>query len=608
MLPLDLESATATVNDGTTQVPDPGNYSPACYKLGKRRVVMVPMRDGVRLSAAIYSPALPGRLPTILSITPYGNALFNSHPRMNAKWFAKRGYVFVGVEARGRARSGGRWDPFNRKHKTDGYDLVEWVARQPWSNGKVGMLGMCYQAYTQWWTASTAPPHLTTIVPQVALPDAFENIPYQHGVLVGAWWLNWCGAMSGVTSVDGGWNQEDFKHTPYININSYRGGKKAPWFHEMYRQNRSIDPYWSGIAYQGEENYSRITVPTLALGGWFDANFPGTELNYLGMKRFGGSPQARRPHMIIGPWVHDINHRVVGGIDYGEQATFDVDGYTMRWLDHYLKGIDNGVEKDPPVYVFVMGENRWYAEKDWPLPHARPTKYYLSSGGRANSLKGDGLLSTELSVGERFDSYDYDPRNPTLDPFGMYPGHNGTLDGALDTQLSASGVEVLVYQTSPLESAIEVTGPIEATLFAATSAADTDWMIRLVDVQPDGRSLLITEGVIRARNRDPDNEGRFNAAHLSRIKPDKVYRYTIRFWRATGNLFQIGHRIRIEISSSWYPYFLPNLNTGADNLAMVSISEACVAHQTIHHGPRFPSHILLPIVSRCRSGARRPNT
>jgi len=313
--------------------------------------------------------------------------------------------------------------------------------------------------------------------------------------------------------------------------------------------------------------------------------------------------------MIVGPWEHlgpfvgvfpgdDSNRhqQVVAGIDYGEAAKLDVNGYIVRWFDHFLKGVDNGVDKDPPVHVFVMGENRWHAEADWPLPEAKPTRYYLVSSGHANSLKGDGLLTTTAPAQDRADHYTYDPRHPTLDPFASYPEHNGHLDGALDTRLSAIGDEVLVYSTPPLQSPVEVTGPIEATLYAATSARDTDWMVRLVDVQPDGRSLVLTEGVMRARNRDPSDDGRFNGAQLSSIDPGKVYQYTLRFWRGTANLFQAGHRIRVELSSSWFPYFLPNLNSGADNVATVSMSEAVVAHQTIHHGPQYPSHVLLPIV------------
>jgi putative CocE/NonD family hydrolase len=263
-----------------------------------------------------------------------------------------------------------------------------------------------------------------------------------------------------------------------------------------------------------------------------------------------------------------------------------------------LKGVDNGVEKDPRVYVFVMGENRWHAEPDWPLPQARPVKYYFSSRGRANSLKGDGLLTTTAPRRGVSDTYTYDPHNPTLDPSTHLENSNGHLDGAVDTRLSAIGDEVLVYQTPHLESSIKVVGPIEATLFASTSARDTDWMVRLVDVQSDGRALLLADGVLRARSRDPAHEGRFNAAQLSTIEPGTVYRYTIRFWRGTANEFQRGHRIRVEISSSWFPFFLPNLNTGADNLGLVRMSDAVIAHQSVRHGPQFPSHILLPVISK----------
>jgi putative CocE/NonD family hydrolase len=299
--------------------------------------------------------------------------------------------------------------------------------------------------------------------------------------------------------------------------------------------------------------------------------------------------------LVIGPWNHAAN-APVAGVDYGPDATIDMEGVIVRWFDRYLKGVDNGVDREPPVRVFVMGENRWYAEDDWPLPQTVFTRYYLASSGVANSLKGDGVLTTTPPADEASDSYVYDPRAPTLDASNGYHAHNGHLDGPLDTRLSAIGDDVLVYQTAPLEAPLEVTGPIEATLYAATSAADTDWFVRLVDVHPDGRSLLLADGALRARSSDPENEGRFNAARLTSIEPGTITRYTIRFWRGTANLFLPGHRIRIEISSSWFPYFLPNLNTGADNLALVPLSDAVVARQTIHHGPSHASHVLLPVI------------
>jgi putative CocE/NonD family hydrolase len=452
---------------------------------------------------------------------------------------------------------------------------------------------------TQWWTASMAPPHLTTIVPSAAQPDRFAHAPYNNGVLAG-WYIEWCAMMTGRTNQENsskarGGLIEVLKHTPYADLDAFMGMENAPWFKEIYHQNKSGDPYWTNISYQTPESYSRMTTPSLAFTGWFDTSHAGTSMNYFGMKRFGATPQARRPHIVIGPWIHIINTPVGDGIDYGPDATIDLNGYTARWFDHFLKGIDNGVEKDPPVYVFVMGENKWHAEQDWPLPEAKPTKYYLISNRHANSLTGIGGLTTIPPDTAGSNSYVYDPRNPTLDTSDSAGLAN---QGARDTRLSALGDEILVFQTPPLRSPVEVTGPIEATLYAATSARDTDWMVRLVDVYPDGRSLFLAEGVMRARNRDPANEGRFNAAQLTTIESGKVYQYTIRFWRDTANLFQRGHRIGVEISSSWYPYYIPNLNTGADNLAMVSLSEAVVAHQTVCHGGAYPSHILLPVIPK----------
>jgi putative CocE/NonD family hydrolase len=313
-------------------------------------------------------------------------------------------------------------------------------------------------------------------------------------------------------------------------------------------------------------------------------------MNFLGMKAHGGTDLARRPRMVIGPWEHIINRdRALLGVDFGDQAIIDWDGYVCRWFDHYLKGKDNGVEGDPPVFVFVMGRNRWRAEQDWPLPRTRWTRYYLHGRGGANTLYGDGVLDTTEPGDEPPDTYTYDPGHPTRSPFT-----GGHIDGAVDTRASAGGEEVLVYSTPPLEEEVEVTGPIEATLFAATTARDTDWMVRLVDVRPDGSTMLLCDGVLRARCRDPERRGAFTADSLGAIEPGRVCEYTIAFWRATSNVFARGHRIRVEVSSSYFPYYLRNLNTGADNVGLETGS--VVARQTIRHDARHPSHVVLPVI------------
>lgn len=584
------------------QPPTAGDYSAPQHAVRETRGHKVAMRDGVRLSVDVYQPDAEGRFPAILIVTPYNNNPTGGFAR--ARWFAQRGYAVAVADSRGRFDSDGEFDPFDGRHKSDGYDLVEWLAAQPWCDGAVGMIGGSYLGWTQWWTATQAPPHLRTIVPEVAPPDQFANGPYQQGVLV-SWAIDWAAMMSGrvMQSVaDGPYGgfanrrAEEYRQLPYLDLNARRGALDNAWYETWIRENLSTADYWQAIAYQRPEDYARAAVPTLGITGWFDANFPGTPANYLGMKQHGTTPEARRPHIVIGPWQHGFNRGTqLGRFDYGPESVIDWDGYVCRWLDHWLKGVTNGAGEDAPVHVFVMGRNRWHAEQDWPLPRTVWTKYYLHSGGRANTADGDGTLDGEPPADEPPDRYVYNPADPTPSPFTG--GH--LEDGAADARVAAARPDVLVYTTPPLAEAVEVTGPIEAKLFAATSARDTDWMVRLVDVHPDGYAALLCDGVIRARCRDAQREGAFTGERLSEIEPGKAYEYTIRFWRATANEFAAGHRIRVEISSSYFPYYLPNLNTGADNVGLET--GRVVAEQTILHDAERPSHIVLPIVPRRES-------
>ncbi|MBI3462042.1 MAG: CocE/NonD family hydrolase [Planctomycetes bacterium] len=589
------------------QAPDPGKYSAEQFEVQESRGHKARMSDGVRLSVDVFQPAAPGRYPAILIHTPYSNNSVAAAQRW--KGFARRGYAVAVSDTRGRYDSEGDWDPFDPKHKTDGYELVEWVASRPWCDGNVGMLGPSYMGWTQWWTATQAPPSLKAIVPEVAPPDALYNGPYQNGVLV-CWAMDWAAANAGRTGQVvssgpyGGFANsrlQDYLQLPYVTLNERRGAVDSTWFEKWIRSNLSTAEYWRGIAYQTPEQYGRVTVPSLNVTGWFDANFPGSPMNYQAMKQHGATPAARRPSLVIGPWQHAINqNRKLGEFDYGPDAVINWDGYVCRWFDHFLKGADNGVPRDPPVYVFVMGHNRWHAEQDWPLPQTRWTKYYLHSGGKANSIHGDGVLNTSPPEPARnhqlepasVDAYTYDPAHPTLAPFTG--GH--LEDGAVDTRKSSGGGDVLVYTTPPLAEDVEVTGPITAKLYAATSARDTDWMVRLINVRPDGYAALLCDGVLRARCRDPNHGGAFTPEMLSEIEPHSVYEYTIDFWRATANVFAKDHRIRIEISSSYYPYYLRNLNTGADNIGLES--KAVVAEQKVYHTANYPSHVVLPVISR----------
>ncbi len=587
------------------QAPDPRKYSAEQFEVKATRGHKAKMRDGVRLSVDVFQPQAEAdqKFPAILIITPYSN---NPGYQTRGSWFARRGYVVAVADSRGRFDSEGDWDPFDPKHKTDGFDLVEWLAARPWCDGKVGMMGLSYMGWTQWWTATQGPPSLKAIVPEVAPPDQFYNLPYQNGVLQGVM-IDWAGGMAGRVAQTigpgpyGGFaanerRLKDYMQLPYLKLNENRGALDSPWFEKWIRGHTASDPYWRGIAYQTPQSYAKVAVPSLAVSGWFDGDANGSPMNYLAMKQYGATPEARRPRLVIGPWPHIFNqNRKVGTYDYGTEAVINWDGYVCRWFDHWLKGTDNGVMSDPPVHVFVMGRNRWHAEQDWPLPQTRWTKYFLQSGGHANSTSGDGVLSTSPpgAAGDvEFDTYNYDPAKPTLSPFTS--GH--IEDGAVDTRKPSSGPDVLVYTTPPLEEEVEVTGPITAKLYAATSARDTDWMVRLVDVRPDGYAALLCEGLMRARHRDPARDGAFNPDKLSLIEPNQVHEYTIEFWRATANAFAKGHRIRVEISSSYFPLYLRNLNTGADNIGLET--SFVVAEQKLIHTAKQPSHVVLPVIPR----------
>ncbi|WP_417849199.1 CocE/NonD family hydrolase [Thalassoglobus sp.] len=577
------------------QAPQAGDYSKVKHQVLEELNSEAPMRDGVKLKIDIFRPKAEGRFPAILQQTPYNK----NGQAARARNFASRGYVVINVDSRGRFESGGEWDPFSAKHKTDGYDLVQWIAEQSWCNGNVGTYGLSYMGWTQWWTASQSPPALKAIVPEVAPPDQFYNCPYQNGIFV-CWMMDWAGSTSdrnphsagpgayGGFAVD---REKTYDQLPYIDFDKTRNYKPNTWWRKWIQQNTASGEYWKAISYQTPESYAKVKVPSLAISGWFDANFPGTPMNYLAMKKHGGTEAARQPRMVIGPWEHIINRRqVAAGVDFGEQAIIDWDGYILRWFDHHLKGVDNGVLKDPPVHIFVMGRNQWRTAQDWPLPETQFTKYYLHSSGMANSSDGDGSLTTLPPGDESPDLYVYDPRDPT--PSAGFT--NGHIDGPRDISQSATRQDVLVYDTPVLTEDVELIGPISATIFAATSAHDTDWMIRLSDVKPDGSAMFLAEGVMRARHRDPENQGAFNPYKLSEINPNEAYEYQLEFWRPTGNVFARGNRIRVEISSSYYPYYLRNPNSKMDNIGKVTTFQS--AKQTIFHDAKRPSHLTLPVI------------
>jgi putative CocE/NonD family hydrolase len=369
----------------------------------------------------------------------------------------------------------------------------------------------------------------------------------------------------------------------------------APGFLDVIANAENAD-YWASTDVAAR--YESVAVPALNIGGWYDIFLGGTLRNFVGMRERGGTESARRgQRLIMGPWLHGPLGSVNGEVDFGVRSAklvLDLEGIMLRWFDHWLKGEQNGVDAEPPVRVFVMGENRWRTEDHWPLARAVPTSYYLSSGGRANSLGGDGRLSQDPPTDLTPDHFLYDPRKPVPTRGGPLCCSPAVLPGgAFDQRPVEERPDVLVYTSAPLDAAVEVTGPVTVHLWARSSAPDTDFTAKLVDVGPCGYARNLVDGIVRARYR----EGLDRPLLLN---PGEVVEYVIDLW-ATSNVFLAGHRIRLEVSSSNFPRFDRNPNTGQP-LGEAAESDLQPALQTIYHDPARPSHVLLPIVPR-ESGA-----
>lgn len=340
-----------------------------------------------------------------------------------------------------------------------------------------------------------------------------------------------------------------------------------------------LDDFWRSCSYQ--EAWPQMGVPALNLTGWWDMNFPGGPGNYIGMRAHGRTPEIRDgQRLIIGPWWHHTNEdRILNGIDFGPTAIINLDHYMIRFYDRWLKGVENGIDTDPRVHVFVIGANEWWTADEWPLPEVEPTLFHLHSGGRVNSLKGDGRLSTELPGDEPADGYAYDP----ADAIGM---HWRLTDGPVDDRLPSVRDDMLCYTGDALTEPFDAVGPVTCVLYASSSARDTDWHVRLIDVHPDGSARFLCHGALRARFR----EG-FERPVL--LAPGAVERYEFGM-DACGVRFLPGHRIRVEVMSSWWPRYDRNTNSGSANNFLDD--QLIVARQRIHHDAAHPSHVILPVV------------
>lgn len=579
---------------------------PAPFSVSVESGVRVPMRDGINLIADLYLPTTPGCYPVILQRTAYGR-ITNAGFAIRA---AGEGYAVLLLDIRGRYDSEGEFHAFPNEQR-DGYDTCEWICAQPWSNGRIGMIGASYVGLTQWQAALSGAPGLQAIIPNVTAADYHEGWCYQGGAFelnfIKSWILTYLATDTARrrAQTDPAWQTRletlwdrcdamdaDFDIMPLAGDPLFK--EVAPYWDE-WLSNPDHGPLWDAIRVDG--NYDQLDLAVMHTGAWYDVFLGGTLGTYNGMRNGAKTGAARaNQRLLIGPWDHMTvgNATPVGAYDPGMRswhANIDFDGIHLRFFDRHLRDIDNGLDTEPPVRIFVMGENRWRLENEWPLARTEFTRFYLHSNGYANTLHGDGQLSRdEPGASERPDHFVYDPLNPVPTAGGQLCCNEVWSNGGVQDQRTVEQrPDVLIYSTPPLEQDTEVTGPIKVTLFAATSAVDTDWTAKLVDVCPCGCVSNLTDGIIRARYRT-------SKAKQELLTPGEVYEYEIDLW-ATSNVFKRGHQIRVEISSSNFPRFDRNPNTGGV-IATTTREECQTAFQTILHDMDHPSHITLPIIPR----------
>jgi putative CocE/NonD family hydrolase len=552
------------------------------------RDVPAKMRDAVILKADIYRPKADGKYPVLLQRTPYDK----NNSRAFGMRAAARGYVVVVQDVRGRYTSDGEWYPF-RHESQDGYDTVEWAAALPQSNGKVGMFGGSYVGATQMLAAIASPPHLSGIAPSVTPSNYHENWTYQGGAF--EQWFNqsWSSGLAENTlerSVAKDTNALNWKDMlPLVNyplLAPPDPQSLAPYYRD-WLAHPSYDDYWKAVSL--EESYSHIQVPALHIAAWYDIFLGGSLRNYILLKSRAGSEAARNgQHLLVEVGGHSggSDQRKIGDVDFGPAAPYDNDERVLQWYDYLLKGQTNDFGGKKPVRIFVMGKNEWRDEEDWPLARAKATKYFLHSTGKANGSAGDGQLSTQAPATEPKDSYVYDPAKPMPTIGGPLCCDWGHLPpGPRDQRSAEDRSDLLIYSTPAFTQDTEVTGPISLDLFASTSAKDTDFTAKLLDIWPNGFAQNLTEGILRLRYRN-------SMERPELAKPGEIYRVVVDLW-ATSNVFLAGHSLRLEISSSNFPRFDRNLNTGEDQATSTKMQPATNA---IYHDKEHPSALVLPIV------------
>ena len=564
--------------------------------MGFERDVDAIMRDGTRLVADVYRPATDVDVPVLLMRSPYGKQpavthFGNAHP----VWYAEQGYQVVIQDTRGRGSSDGEFYPY-LSEQADGYDTVEWASTMAGGNGQVGMWGFSYNGATQLLAAVERPTGLATIVPGFTASQYYDGWTYNGGAFALSFLCYWANLLAMDTALrakdEAGWNElaaalgtapSWYPFLPMTDYPPLQGGY-APYFYDWV-EHCTYDDYWR--RWSIDEDYSRITVPALHIGGWYDIFCSGTVKNFTGLRAGAATDHARSAQkLLIGPWTH-MPWTPLGSHEADPPVVNDVDEWHIRWYDHILKGVDTGV-LDHPVTVHLFNGG-WRNYDDWPPPEAETVDWYLHSDGRANSKFGDGMLTHSPPGDEPPDVYVYDPGVPTT----SLGGHSCCFDtitpmGPADQHGTEVSRMVLVYTSEPFPSDVEIVGNATLVLHAATTATDTDWSARLCAVDPDGRSINLQEGIIRARYRN-------SLSDPEPVQPDQVQAYTIDLG-PVGARLPAGSRLRLQVASSDFPQWDRNLNTGGPVLGEPAFA-GVLATQTVLHNHDHPSHLRVSMIS-----------
>lgn len=546
--------------------------SQARYDIVVEENVMMTMSDGTKLAADIYRPKADGKFPALVERTPYNKKTSSEIQAEAHVYFAERGYVFIVQDTRGRFASEGKFYPNLDDawlQRRDGFDTVQWIAKQGWSDGKVGVIGGSQTGQTAYYIGPTQPPAMNSMFVRESASDLHAHWYYRGGAFEHGFVTPWAALTFGPdvlaknlqgTARDAAAatlkhyadNRKTIdQHLPLVGFPVF---KNMPGFEFYYDWvgNQADGPYW------WQQNvglrHNMFTIPVYHLGGWYDIFLDGTLKNYTGIRDKGATPAARTGQkLVVGPWIHgptNVGVAKVGSMEFAGADQVKYNDIRLKWFDHHLKGVDTGVMREPPVLIYVMGDNKWRGENEWPLARTQYTKFFLH-GGRSGSIDSinDGRLSTEAPKGAAgADSFLYDPGNPiaTLGGNTLFVAQ-GPQDHRAADQRS------LTYTSDPLARDLEITGPVKAVLHAMSSAVDTDWTVRLSEVYPDGRTINIVDGIIRARYRN-------STAKAELIEPGKVYAYEIDLW-STSNVFKAGNRLRVSVHSSNFPRWSRNLNT-----------------------------------------------